>query len=235
MEIDQGERMKILILEDDQSIGMGLEYSISNEGYEVDLAPSVKKANELIEENEYSLFILDLTLPDGSGYDVCKKIKAMGDYPVIFLTAMEDEVNVVMGLELGGDDYITKPFRIKELTARIKTVLRRYGKNTSDGLVKIRDLEINTKDMSVTKSGRAIVLTSMEYRLLLTFVNNIDRVLTRTRILEELWDIDGDFINDNTLTVYIGRLRNKIEDDPASPKLLKTVRGMGYILENDQK
>lgn len=233
MEIDQGERMKILILEDDQSIGMGLEYSISNEGYEVDLAPSVKKANELIEENEYSLFILDLTLPDGSGYDVCKKIKAMGDYPVIFLTAMEDEVNVVMGLELGGDDYITKPFRIKELTARIKTVLRRYGKNTSDGLVKIRDLEINTKDMSVTKSGRAIVLTSMEYRLLLTFVNNIDRVLTRTRILEELWDIDGDFINDNTLTVYIGRLRNKIEDDPASPKLLKTVRGMGYILEND--
>ncbi len=235
MEIDQGERMKILILEDDQSIGMGLEYSISNEGYEVDLAPSVKKANELIEENEYSLFILDLTLPDGSGYDVCKKIKAMGDYPVIFLTAMEDEVNVVMGLELGGDDYITKPFRIKELTARIKTVLRRYGKNTSDGLVKIRDLEINTKDMSVTKSGRAILLTSMEYRLLLTFVNNIDRVLTRTRILEELWDIDGDFINDNTLTVYIGRLRNKIEDDPASPKLLKTVRGMGYILENDQK
>ena len=227
--------MKILILEDDQSIGMGLEYSVSNEGYEVDLAPSVKRANELIEENEYSLFILDLTLPDGSGYDVCKKIKAMGDYPVIFLTAMEDEVNVVMGLELGGDDYITKPFRIKELTARIKTVLRRYWKNTSDGLVRIRDLEINTKDMSVTKSGRAIVLTSMEYRLLLTFVNNIDRVLTRTRILEELWDIDGDFINDNTLTVYIGRLRNKIEDDPASPKLLKTVRGMGYILENDQK
>lgn len=227
--------MKILVLEDDQSIGMGLEYSISNEGYEVDLAPSVKRANELIEKNEYSLFILDLTLPDGSGYEVCKKIKAMGDYPVIFLTAMEDEVNVVMGLELGGDDYITKPFRIKELMARIKTVLRRYGKNTSDGIVRIRNLEINTKDMSVTKDGQPIILTSMEYRLLLTFVNNMDRVLIRTRILEELWDIDCDFINDNTLTVYIGRLRNKIEDDPSSPKLLKTIRGMGYILENEKR
>ncbi|MDU3489899.1 MAG: response regulator transcription factor [Clostridiales bacterium] len=135
----------------------------------------------------------------------------------------------------GGDDYITKPFRIKELTARIKTVLRRYGKNTSDGVVRVGDLAINTKEMSVTKAGEPIVLTSMEYRLLLTFVNNIDSVLTRNRILEELWDIDGDFINDNTLTVYIGRLRNKIEDDPADPKLLRTVRGMGYILENEQK
>ncbi|MBS4899385.1 MAG: response regulator transcription factor [Clostridiales bacterium] len=227
--------MKILILEDDQAIGMGLEYSLTNEGFEVDLAENVKSAYELIKENIYSLFILDLTLPDGSGYEVCRKIKENGDFPVIFLTAMEDEVNIVMGLELGGDDYITKPFRIKELTARIKTVLRRYGKNTSDGVVRVGDLAINTKEMSVTKAGEPIVLTSMEYRLLLTFVNNIDSVLTRNRILEELWDIDGDFINDNTLTVYIGRLRNKIEDDPADPKLLRTVRGMGYILENEQK
>ena len=227
--------MKILILEDDQAIGMGLEYSLTNEGFEVDLAENVKSAYELIKENIYSLFILDLTLPDGSGYEVCRKIKENGDFPVIFLTAMEDEVNIVMGLELGGDDYITKPFRIKELTARIKTVLRRYGKNTSDGVVRVGDLAINTKEMSVTKAGEPIVLTSMEYRLLLTFVNNIDSVLTRNRILEELWDIDGDFINDNTLTVYIGRLRNKIEDDPANPKLLRTVRGMGYILENEQK
>ena len=153
--------MKILILEDDQAIGMGLEYSLTNEGFEVDLAENVKSAYELIKENIYSLFILDLTLPDGSGYEVCRKIKENGDFPVIFLTAMEDEVNIVMGLELGGDDYITKPFRIKELTARIKTVLRRYGKNTSDGVVRVGDLAINTKEMSVTKAGEPIVLTSM--------------------------------------------------------------------------
>ncbi len=179
----------------------------------------------------FTLYILDLTLPDGSGYDVCKEIKKQGDYPVIFLTAYDDEVNVVMGLELGADDYISKPFRVKELLARIKTVLRRYNKDTADGIVTVADIKINTNEAKVYKNGSEIILTAMEYRLFLTFINNRGIVLTRQKLLEDIWDVAGDFVNDNTLTVYIKRLRDKIEEDPAQPSIIKTVRGLGYILE----
>lgn len=225
--------MKILLLEDDSAIAMGLRYSLEKEGYAVTLADSVSEAYKIIDKEEFSIYILDLTLPDGNGYDVCKKIKEKGDLPVIFLTAYDDEVNVVMGFELGADDYVTKPFRVKELLVRIKSVLRRYNKENLSSTVKINNLIINTNEAKVYKDDKEIVLTAMEYRLLLILLNNRGKVLTRNQLLEGIWDIDGDFVEDNTLTVYIKRLRDKIEEEPTKPQFIKTVRGLGYVIEND--
>lgn len=227
--------MDIFVLEDVDAIGIGITYSLENEGYTVTLAKTVEEAYKIINEKTFSLYILDLTLPDGSGYDVCKRIKEQGDLPVIFLTAYDDEVNVVMGFELGADDYISKPFRVKELLLRIKSVLRRYSKDSVDGIIKIKNLSINTNEAKVYKNAEEIILTAMEYRLLLILLNNRGIVLSRNQLLENIWDIDGDFVEDNTLTVYIKRLRDKIEEDPAKPVFIKTVRGMGYVIENDEQ
>ncbi len=225
--------MDIFLLEDDDAIALGLCYSLQNEGYNVTLAKSVSEATDIVEKSDFALYILDLTLPDGSGYDVCKKIKSLGDRPVIFLTAYDDEVNVVMGFDLGADDYITKPFRLKELLVRIKSVLRRYNKAGGDTTVKIKDITINTNEAKVYKNGEEIVLTAMEYRLLLILLNNRGKVLSRSQLLENIWDVEGDFVEDNTLTVYIKRLRDKIEEDAASPQIIKTVRGLGYVIDNE--
>ena len=162
-----------------------------------------------------------------------KKIKEKGDLPVIFLTAYDDEVNIVMGFELGADDYISKPFRLKELLVRIKSVLRRYNKDSADGIIKIKELTINTNEAKVYKNGTEIILTAMEYRLLLILLNNRGTVLSRAKLLANIWDIDSAFVEDNTLTVYIKRLRYKIEEDIANPVYIKTVRGLGYVIEND--
>ena len=202
-------------------------------GYTVTIATSVKSAFEIINKEKFALYILDLTLPDGSGYDVCKKIKSIGDFPVIFLTAYDDEVNVVMGLELGADDYISKPFRVKELIARIKSVLRRYNRE-SKGIINIGNVLINTNKATVFKNGQEIILTAMEYKLFLILLNNRGNILSRNKLLEYIWDVEGDFVNDNTLTVYIKRLRDKIEDDPSAPMIIKTIRGLGYVIENDK-
>ncbi|MDO4362986.1 MAG: response regulator transcription factor [Clostridia bacterium] len=225
--------MDIFLLEDDDAIAMGLSYSLENEGYTVTVAKSVREAYEIINKKNFSLYLLDLTLPDGSGYDVCKKIKEIGDFPVIFLTAYDDEVNVVMGFELGADDYITKPFRLKELLVRIKSVFRRYNNENNDGKIKVKDLVVNTNEAKVYKNGEEIVLTAMEYKLLLILLNNRGCVLSRTQLLENIWDVAGDFVEDNTLTVYIKRLRDKIEENPTDPVYIKTVRGLGYIIENE--
>lgn len=224
--------MNVFLLEDDEAIAIGLSYSLKNEGYEVTLAKTIAEAMKIIEKETFAIYILDLTLPDGSGYDVCQKIKSMGDLPVIFLTAFDEEVNVVMGLEMGADDYIAKPFRVKELMARIKSVLRRYNKETADGVIRLRDLEIHTNEAKVYRGGKEIVLTAMEYRLLLILQNHKGKVLSRNQLLENIWDIDGEYVEDNTLTVYIKRLRDKIEEDPAHPQIIKTVRGLGYVIEN---
>lgn len=226
--------MKLFVLDDDAAIGMGLSYSLKNEGYDVTVAKNVKSAYEILNKETFSLYILDLTLPDGSGYDVCREIKKSGDFPVIFLTAYDDEVNVVMGLELGADDYISKPFRVKELLARIKSVLRRYSKDSPDGIVSVGSIKVNTNEAKIYKNGAEIILTAMEYKLLLIFINNRGKVLSRQRILEDIWDVAGDFVNDNTLTVYIKRLRDKIEEDPAKPQIIKTVRGLGYIIDDEK-
>ena len=192
--------MNIFLLEDDEAIGIGLVYSLQNEGYTVTHAKTVKEATKIIAEKTFSLYLLDLTLPDGSGYDVCKQIKEMGDLPVIFLTAYDDEVNVVMGFDLGADDYISKPFRLKELTARIKSVLRRYNKETADGIIKIKDITINTTSAKVSKAGEEIILTAMDYRLLL-LSDHKTLMSTRTH--------DGDpvpyLIYDSTKHVACGR------------------------------
>ena len=225
--------MNVFLLEDDEAIGIGLKYSLENEGYTVTIATSVKSAFEIINKEKFALYILDLTLPDGSGYDVCKKIKSIGDFPVIFLTAYDDEVNVVMGLELGADDYISKPFRVKELIARIKSVLRRYNRE-SKGIIKIGNVLINTNKATVFKNGQEVILTAMEYKLFLILLNNRGNILSRNKLLEYIWDVEGDFVYDNTLTVYIKRLRDKIEDDPSAPMIIKTIRGLGYVIENDK-
>ena len=223
--------MRIFVLEDDEAIGIGLSYTLESEKYEVTLVKTVAEAKKTVENEEFDLYILDLTLPDGNGYEVCSLIKSKGDLPVIFLTAYDDEIDVVTGFELGADDYISKPFRVRELLARVKSVLRRYSKDNADGIVKIGELSVNTAEARVLLRGEEVILTAMEYRLLLSFVNNRGTVLTRRKLLEEIWDVDGDFVNDNTLTVYIKRLRDKIENDPNDPQYIKTVRGMGYLMK----
>ncbi len=221
--------MKLLLVEDDKTIAMGLEYSLEQEGYQVVLCHDVASGKKAFSEHKFDLCILDLTLPDGSGYELCKLARERWDTPVIILTACDEEVNVVMGLELGADDYITKPFRIRELIARIKTVLRRYQKESSTkNVIELDSLRINILDAKVYKNGKEILLTALEYRLLLIFANNEGQVLSRNQLLEGIWDVAGDFVNDNTLTVYIKRLRDKLEEDPQNPSIIKTVRGFGY-------
>jgi DNA-binding response OmpR family regulator len=172
------------------------------------------------------LILLDISLPDGNGYTICTAAKRLGDTPVIFLTASDDEISVVTGLDLGADDYITKPFRPMELLSRIKGVLRRSGRAQS--VFDLGALKIDSVRGTVNKNGAEVFLSALEYRLLLIFANNQGVVLTREKLLNEIWDIAGEFVNDNTLTVYIKRLREKIEDDPQNPRIIKTVRGLGY-------
>ncbi|MBQ1532458.1 MAG: response regulator transcription factor [Solobacterium sp.] len=235
--------MRLLLLEDDDAIAMGLKYSLEKEGYEVICAKNKLEALNSWQDSFFDLCILDINLPDGNGYDVCRAIKSKEDVPVIFLTASDAEVNVIMGLEMGADDYVCKPFRIGELMARIKTVLRRSGRNKdseaggNDGILAIKNVRIHTGTAKVgivnenTGKEDMVELTALEYRLLLSFYNNRGTVMTRSRLLENMWDVSGDFVNDNTLTVYIKRLRDKIEKDPADPQIIKTVRGIGYILD----
>lgn len=222
--------MKVMILEDDRTIGAGLQYSLTQERYDVTLCPCVKDALSQIEATAFDLYILDLTLPDGSGYDVCREVKKKSDSPVIFLTAYDDEVNVVMGLELGADDYISKPFRVRELLARIKAVLRRSGKD-GDSELHVGDVTVNINEGRVYKNGEMLFMTALEYRLFLTLLNNRGRLMTRSQLLESIWDVAGDFVNDNTLSVYIKRIREKIENDPNHPAIIQTVRGLGYKIE----
>ncbi|WEG14956.1 response regulator transcription factor [Pullulanibacillus sp. KACC 23026] len=225
--------MKILLVEDDHTIASGLDYSLQKEGYETLVSYSVHEAKSLITEqlHDIGLFLIDLGLPDGNGYEICEFVKQRRDIPVMFLTAYDEEVNIVMGLDMGADDYITKPFRIRELLSRIKSVLRRYHKQPpNDPIIQFGPIQIHTSEAKVYKSGIEVFLTTLEYRLFLIFANHIGQVLTREQLLERIWDVAGDFVNDNTLTVYIKRLREKLEDDPQRPNLIKTVRGLGYRL-----
>jgi DNA-binding response OmpR family regulator len=219
----------ILLVEDDKTIVMGLEYSLQQEGYGVISCYNAADAIKTVSEKSFDLALLDLSLPDGSGYDICRLIRESGDTPVMFLTARDEEVNVVMGLDMGADDYITKPFRIRELMSRIRGVLRRAEKTDEPkDELRLGRLVINTRQARVTRDGEELLLTALEYRLLLTFAAHPHQVLTRSQLLEGIWDIAGDFVTDNTLSVYVRRLREKIEDDPNNPALIQTVRGLGY-------
>ncbi|GLI07776.1 DNA-binding response regulator [Paenibacillus tyrfis] len=223
--------MNILLVEDDKTIASGLEYSLQQDQFSTVLCHDVASAKKVIAEqlDQFVLCLFDLSLPDGSGYELCKMVKERSDVPVIFLTAVDDEVNVVMGLDMGADDYITKPFRIRELLSRIKSVLRRYQKQPqAKAIIEVDGIRINTLEGKVYKHGDEIPVTALEYRLLLIFANHIGQILSRNQLLEQIWDVAGDFVNDNTLTVYIKRLREKLEDDPKDPTFIKTVRGLGY-------
>ncbi|MGI5838771.1 MAG: response regulator transcription factor [bacterium] len=220
---------KILIVEDDKTIAMGIEFSLRQEGFATRVCHSAAAAEAAFREEVFRLVILDVSLPDGDGFALCRSFRAGGDTPVIFLTAIDEEVNVVMGLDMGADDYITKPFRVRELLSRIRSVLRRYnGQTEHNPEIRLGRLRINPAEAKVYKDDCPVALTTLEYKLLLTLAGNSGQVLSRSQILADIWDVAGDFVNDNTLTVYIKRLREKIEDDPANPALIKTVRGLGY-------
>ena len=217
---------RILIVEDDVDIVENLTILLQDEGYSVCNASSMEQAMKTLRTENIDLVLLDITLPDGNGYSVCTAVKRQTNAPVIFLTAMADEASIVTGFQLGADDYITKPFKPMELICRVRNGLRKSGKIPS--VYQVGDLHIDATKATVTKAGIEINLSALEYRLLLVFLNHFGETLSRRELLQEIWDVAGDYVNDNTLTVYIKRLRDKIETDPANPVILKTVRGLGY-------
>lgn len=223
---------RIMLLEDDSSLVDGLRYSLGKNGFEVSVAGTVGDALSLLKNTDaYDLLILDVALPDGTGFEVCEKVRKRGSsVPILFLTAADEEVQVIRGLDSGGDDYVTKPFRIGELCSRIRALLRRNGisKQGSGDILECGDLRFDFPGNRVWLREESLELTAGEYRLLSLLVRNANRIVTRSRILEELWDKDGEFVDDNTISVYIRRLREKIEDAPSSPEHLITVRGFGY-------
>ncbi|AFM41497.1 response regulator with CheY-like receiver domain and winged-helix DNA-binding domain [Desulfosporosinus acidiphilus SJ4] len=216
------------MVEDDKTIAKNLMQLLSSEGFSVTHAPTRGDAHAALAVNKFDLVLIDISLPDGNGFTVCTEIKETQDVPVIFLTASGDEASVVTGLNMGADDYITKPFRPRELIARIRTALRKSGRSPS--VFELCGLYVDMASGVVKKDGSEVFLSALEYRLLLVFINNPKSIITRSRLLDELWDAAGEFVNDNTLTVYIKRLREKIENNPASPQIILTVRGTGYRL-----
>lgn len=225
--------MKVLLVEDDAIISEGLQYSLRQEGYEVVTAATVAAALELIRSAcVWDFCLLDVMLPDGDGYAVCREIRKNSQAPILFLTACDDEIHTVMALEQGADDYITKPFRIRELMARMKAILRRTEQNgrADMSLISVGNNQVNLQVGKVYCGNEEIILTAMEYKLLLIFLNHRGQTLTRQQILNDIWDAVGDYVNDNTLSVYIKRLRKKLGDSPEG-QIIKTVRGIGYRLE----
>lgn len=228
----------ILMIEDDSTIAFAVKYAVEQEGFNLDISQNLEKSRKILKSKEYDLILLDVMLPDGNGYEFLKELRTHNkDIPVIFLTACDEEVNIVMGLDIGADDYITKPFRVRELISRINAILRRKGDSKSDNkkIIKFKNLCIHTLEARIFKNNEEIFLTSAEYKLLLILIQNKDIVLSRSQILEKLWDVTYDFINDNTLSVYIKRLREKIEDDSSNPKYIITVRGIGYKWNGSDK
>lgn len=218
---------RILLAEDDPLIAGGLTDFLRGEGFLVDRAATQADALCSLSKRAYDLLLLDIALPDGSGFAVCAAAKASKtDQPVIFLTAADEEYSVVAGLDMGADDYVSKPFRPRELLSRIRCVLRRTGRLQS--VLECGPVSIDVSRGTAMKNGEELCLSALEYRLLLLLLTNRGAVLTRERLLSELWDAAGEFVNDNTLTVYIKRLRDKIEDDPQNPAVIRTVRGVGY-------
>lgn len=217
---------KILLVEDDRDIIKNLTSFLSSEGFSVDSVTGQRDAVLKMGEGVYDIVLLDVSLSDGNGFSTCRAIKSIADIPVIFLTASDDEFSVVTGFDVGGDDYVSKPFRPRELVSRIKNALRRAGKN--GGTMEYMGITVDPASGTATKNGNDLFLSALEYRLLLVFFNNRGAVISRSRLLQEIWDIAGDFVNDNTLTVYIKRLRDKIEEDPQNPQIIKTLRGLGY-------
>ena len=221
---------QILLLEDDVSLVDGLRYSLKRNGFDITIARTIEEAIKCLQQiGSYDLLLLDVTLPDGTGFDVCNKVRKQGNQiPIIFLTASDEEVNIIRGLDSGGDDYITKPFKLGELCSRIRALLRRAGTASTSSMIECGDISIDLYGSRVLLKGQPLDLTSAEYRLLCLLVRNANRTVTRDNIMNELWDNTSDFVDDNTLSVYVRRLREKIETIPSQPEHLITVRGFGY-------
>lgn len=221
--------MKILMVEDDRSLINGLSFAIKKQGYELVLARTCLEANAMWHGGIYDLILLDVSLPDGSGFDLCKAIRQTSKVPIIFLTAADEETDIIMGLDIGGDDYITKPFKLAVLLSKINAILRRSNDfNTAVTELCSNGIRVELLKNKVYKNGAPLELTASEYKLLCMFMKNPDIVLSPGQILGKLWDCNENYVDNNTLTVYIRRLRAKIEDDPGSPQRIVTVRGMGY-------
>lgn len=219
----------ILLVEDDLSLINGLSFAVKKQGYMLDVAHTKDEADRLWENGAYDLVILDVSLPDGSGFDICKRIRQASKVPIMFLTAMDEETDIIMGLDIGGDDYITKPFKLAVFMSRINALLRRSDNfNQADTELNSNGIRIQLLKGEVYKNNVQVELTAREYKLLCLFMENPDEVLSPEQILNRLWDCDENYIDNNSLTVYIRRLRTKIEDDPGKPKRIVTVRRMGY-------
>lgn len=220
---------RLFLLEDDLSLINGLSFAIKKQGYEIDVARTMVEADRLWTEGKYDLVILDVSLPDGSGFAFCRKLRQTSKIPIMFLTAADEETDIIMGLDIGGDDYITKPFKLAVFLSRINALLRRSENfNAAVTELNANDIHINLLKGEVYKQGRQLDLTASEYKLLCLFLENQDQILSPEQILGKLWDCDESYIENNSLTVYIRRLRTKIEDHPGEPKRIITVRGMGY-------
>lgn len=220
---------KILLLEDDLSLINGLSFAFRKQGFELAVARTLQEANELWGEGKYDLLVLDVSLPDGTGFDFCEKVRQASKVPIIFLTASDEEMNIIMGLDIGGDDYITKPFKLGVLVSRINALLRRAKDfNSTDTELQSNGIKVLLLQGQVFKNEKLIDLTAAEYKLLCLFMKNPNVVLTKEQILDKLWDCEGNYIDSSTLTVYMRRLRMKIEDNPSEPQMLLTVRRMGY-------
>lgn len=220
---------RILLLEDDLSLVNGLTFAFHKQGFELDVARTLMEANTFWADGKYDLLVLDVSLPDGTGFAFCKKIRQVSKVPIIFLTASDEEMNIIMGLDMGGDDYITKPFKLGVLISRINALLRRakdFG--SADTELQSNGIKVLLLQGEAFKNGGRLDLTAAEYKLLCLFMRNPNRVLTKEQILDKLWDCEGNYIDSSTLTVYIRRLRMKIEDNPSEPQMLLTVRRMGY-------
>lgn len=217
---------KILLVEDNDIILKGLKYSIEQENFEIDIAKTIEKSEELLNEKIFDLVILDITLPDGNGFDLCKIIKQEKDTPVIILTAKDEEKDVVLGFDLGADDYIIKPFRNRELISRIQNVLRRYNKDKKELVCK--NIKVDLDANRVYVKDKEVIFTALEYKILVLLLSNIGKTITREKILDKIWDIAGNYVNDNTLTVYIKRVRAKLGEED----VIKTIKGIGYRVDD---
>ncbi len=220
----------VLLVEDDMALSIGIEYTLKQENFNVIKVRNLKDAREKF-NSEVELILLDVMLPDGTGYDFCSEVRKESDVPIIFITAYDEEANIVLGLEIGGDDYITKPIRIKEMIARINAVLRRkttIKKDLQSKVIISGDIVVDILKIKVFKNSKEIILTPVEYKLLMLLIKSKNNVVTREVILEKIWDVDGEFVDSNTVNVYIKRLREKIEEDSKNSVYIETVRGMGY-------
>ncbi len=220
---------RILLLEDDLSLVKGLSFALKKQGFEVDAARTLQEAQTIWADEKYDLLVLDVSLPDGSGFEFCQKVRLTSKVPILFLTASDEEMDIIMGLDLGGDDYITKPFKLGVLQSRVHALLRRAGAfRAADTELQSNGIRVRLLQGQAFKNGNLLELTAAEYKLLCLFIQNPNMILTKEKILEKLWDCNGNYIDNSTLTVYVRRLRMKIEDNPSEPQMLLTVRGMGY-------